>query len=295
MSGSEVPRNSVGAVVVNYNGAGVIERCVMSLVRNPSVSEVVVVDNDSSDTSVEDLRQSLLTVDTEASVEIVEANANLGYGRACNLGARRLQSDFILISNPDIVYETEAIDLLLEGLVVGKLGGIGPQIVNPDGSRYPSVRPFPSLLNAAMHSLVGEIWPGNPFSKRYKVDFAQANFKDRWISGASILMPLDLFRSLGGFDHRYFMYMEDVDLCKRILRKGFELGYCDRAVALHYQGFSSSQRPYFAAYAHHRSLAIYAKSDLSGIRRALLPIVLLGVLVRFSIRVALISIRRITK
>ena len=103
-------------------------------------------------------------------------------------------------------------------------------------------------------------------------------------------MPIELYRSVGGFDHRYFMYMEDVDLCTRILDSGFELGYCDEALAIHYQGFSSKQRPYFAAFAHHRSLAIYAMRTLRGPRRLLLPLVLIGVFVRFVIRVLSISL-----
>lgn len=284
--------SSVGVVVVNFNGDGVLERCVASLLMSPSVAEVIVVDNASSDSSVENLTRYVSSLDVTARVEIVETNANLGYGRACNLGARRLQSSYILISNPDIVYESGSIEKLLEMAIRRNLGGVGPMILNPDHSRYPSVRPFPSLLNAAMHSVLGEIWPANPFSKRYKVDFAQTTFKDRWISGASILMPIELYRSVGGFDHRYFMYMEDVDLCTRILDNGFELGYCDEALAIHYQGFSSKQRPYFSAYAHHRSLAIYAMSNLRGPRRLLLPLVLLGVFVRFAIRIGNISIRK---
>ncbi len=287
--------DSVGVVVVNFNGDGVVERCLRSLLLNTSVAEVVVVDNNSTDGSVETLKGFVAANKIDARIEIVEANANLGYGRACNLGARRLSSRYILISNPDIVYEAGAIDRLVEAQVRWDLGGVGPYIVNPDNSRYPSVRPFPSLVNAAMHSLLGEIWPTNPFTKRYRVDFAKVNFKDRWISGASILMPLELYRGVGGFDHRYFMYMEDVDLCRRILDKGFELGYCEEAVATHYQGYSSRQRPYFSAYAHHRSLAIYAISDLKGARRLLLPVVLLGVTVRFSIRMANISMQKLSK
>ncbi|MDA8196087.1 MAG: glycosyltransferase family 2 protein [Actinomycetota bacterium] len=292
MSNDNGVSNSVGVVVVNFNGDGILEKCVNSLLLNSTVSEIVVVDNASTDSSLKNLRTSLLGATSDVGVEIIEANANLGYGRACNLGARRLNSEFVLISNPDIEYEIGSVDRLVEELKLHELGAIGPQIINADKSRYPSVRPFPSLFNAAMHSLLGEIWPSNPFSKRYKVDVAKSIFSDRWISGASILMPLDLYRQVGGFDHGYFMYMEDVDLCRRILELGYEIGYCEDSIAIHFQGFSSKQRPYFTAFAHHRSLWVYSNRTLKGSRRILLPAVMVGIIVRFSIRVSNILIRK---
>lgn len=270
---------AVDAVVVNYNTAGHLAACVASL-RAAGVRQVVVVDNGSSDGS----KDVLAVADPGAAW--IDAGANLGYGRAANLGAAGLDGDYILVANPDLVVEPGALEALTSRLdAEADVGIVGPRILNADGTIYPSARTFPDMVDAMGHGLLGSVAPGNRFTRRYRLldwDHAGAARVD-WVSGACFLARREVWQRLGGFDPSYFMYLEDVDLCWRAAQAGIAVGYEPAATVVHVQGVSANQHPYRMLAAHHRSMWRFAWRSTRGAKRAALPVVAVGLAGRFAL------------
>jgi len=263
----------VAAVVVSYNSRRCLEGCLRSL-GAAGVERVIVVDNGSTDGS--------RAVAVAAGADWLESGANLGYGRAANLGARSMvvpEMPYLLIGNADIEFRPETVQTLVAALDADPgLGAVGPRICNVDGSLYPSARTFPDLLDAMGHGLLGLVAPRNRFTRRYRLldwDHAEAARVD-WISGACFLARRTAWDDIGGFDPSYFMYMEDVDLCWRFGQAGWGVGYEPGAEVVHVQGVSTDLHPYRMLIAHHRSMWRFAWRRTTGARRVALPIVFVG-------------------
>ena len=266
----------VGAVVVNYNTRDYLLQCLRSL-RVDGVARVVVVDNASVDGSGEALRQS------DPDAVLLPMTSNLGYGTAANRGVAAVDSDYVLILNPDAVVEPGTVKVLAAALDRDPgLAVVGPRMEEPDGSLYPSARCFPNLLDAAGHAFLGLVLPANRYTRRYRMldwDHSAPGEVD-WVSGACLLARRSAFRAVGGFDEAYFMYAEDVDLCWRLRRAGWRVGYEPGGRVMHSLGASSRQMPYRMILAHHRSLLRFASRSTTGPRRLLLPVVAAGLAVR---------------
>jgi len=154
-----------------------------------------------------------------------------------------------------------------------RLAACGPRLHNPDGSDYPSARTLPTIPVAVGHGLLGLWWPGNRFSARYRqldADPDVARLVDV-VSGAAIWLRRSALDDVGGWDERYFMYLEDTDLCWRLRRAGWDVAYEPSAVIEHEQGAVTSRRPYRMLLEHHRSAWMFARSRYTGARAVLLP------------------------
>ncbi len=246
-----------------------LARCLASL-RHGGVTDVVVVDNRSTDGSIA-LAQTL-----EVQSRLIRSPRNRGYGAGANIGARSTQRELLFICNPDLVTEPDAIERLTEALDARPDAAVaGPMLLEADGSVYSSGRTFPDLGDALGHGFVGLFWHDNPWTRRYRLlgdDQHRARDAD-WVSGAGFLVRREAFEAVGGFDEAYFMYVEDVDLCWRLHRAGWEVLYEPSARVVHEQGRSTSLRPYRMIAAHHRSILRFAGRSTSGRRRLLLPLV----------------------
>lgn len=256
-------------VVVNYNAGAALLACVESIMADTTVgpAEVVVVDNESGDGSVEALERA------HPEVTVVRAGENLGYARAANLGIAATGAAVTAVLNPDtVVRPGTAAALLARFEAEPDLGAVGPQLRNPDGSVYPSARTLPSLLVAVGHGLLFFVWPGNPFTRRYRqtdVDPAWPRDVD-WVSGAAVWLRRAALDDVGGWDERYFMYVEDVDLCWRLRRAGWRVAYEPAGVVDHLLGVSTARAPYRMIAEHHRSLLRFAARRFTGPKRVLL-------------------------
>jgi len=269
----------VAAVVVNYNGGEALARCVASLRRN-GIVDIVVVDNGSTDESIA-LLQAL-----DPSSRLVHSPRNAGYGAGVNLGARFTAAELLFVCNPDLVLEAEAIRILVESLDAHPgTAAVGPMLVEPDGSVYPSGRSFPTLGDSLGHAFAGLFWSDNPWTRRYRLlgdQQHQARDAD-WVSGASFLVRRGAFEAVAGFDEAYFMYVEDVDLCWRLHRAGWGVRYEPAARVVHEQGLSTSLHPYTMLVAHHRSILRFANRSTEGRQRSLLPLVALALVMRLAL------------
>lgn len=272
----------VGAVVVNHDAGAALQACVASL-RAEAVGDVVVVDNASSDASSE----ALVAADPDARV--VHSRRNLGYGAGANRGLALLDNEFVLVCNPDVIVHSGAMAALVAALHDDPSAAIaGPMILEAAGSRYPSARCFPSWVDAVGHALLSLLAPRNRFSRRYRRDdvVATSTVRVDWVSGACFLARRGVLSRLGGFDERYFMYLEDTDLCWRAARAGFGVLYVPAATVSHAQGLSTAKRPYRMLAAHHRSAFLFAARTATGWQRAALPLAAVLLALRLGVMAA---------
>jgi N-acetylglucosaminyl-diphospho-decaprenol L-rhamnosyltransferase len=277
----------VSAVVVNHEAGEALAACVASL-RAEGVSEVTVVDNASSDGSVEALRAA------DDTVNVVETGTNLGYGAGANRGIDVSGSELVLVSNPDVAVHRGALDALVEVLEADPaLAIVGPRILEADGTRYPSARRFPSLVDAAGHALLADLVPTNPFTRRYHMEYLDADEATEvdWVSGACFLARRRALEELHGFDESYFMYAEDVDLCWRARRAGWGVAYVPGASVTHLQGISTARQPYRMLVAHHRSVFRFATRTEQGWRRLTLPVTAVFLALRLAVMCARHALR----
>lgn len=260
-------------------------QCCIETLRAAGASRVVVVDNAVPPGAS---KRALGAESAHADrVEVLEIGVNLGYGSGANRGAAGCSSEFLLVCNPDVVVEVSALDRLVEALEAdSRLAIVGPKILEPDGSRYPSARRFPSLIESAGHALAGLVAPENRFTRRYRMtdlDTTEETTRVDWVSGSFMFWRRAVFEELGGFDEEYFMYGEDVDLCWRAHRAGWGVGYVPAASVTHVGGMMTRSRPYRMLLAHHRSALRFASRSLSGPRRALVPAIALALLGRLVV------------
>ena len=256
--------------MVNYEAGPLLAACVQSLLADNSAGAVdlVVVDNDSRDDSIAAL------VAAHPGVRVVRAPGNVGYARAANLGTAATKAPIVAVLNPDTVVEPGTAGALVSRLQrESRLAACGPRLRNLDGSDYPSARTLPSIPVAIGHGLLGLWWPRNPFTIRYRqldADPALPRLVD-WVSGAAIWLRRGALDDVGGWDERYFMYLEDTDLCWRLRSAGWEVAYEPAGIVVHVQGASASRRPYRMLLEHHRSAWRFARARFTGARAVLLP------------------------
>lgn len=256
--------------MVNFEAGPLLTACVASVLADTSAGpmELVVVDNGSRDDSVATL------LSAHPGVRVVAAPGNVGYARAANLGTAATKAPIVAVLNPDTVVEPGTAGALVSRLQrESRVAACGPRLRNLDGSDYPSARSLPSIPVAIGHGFLGLWWPTNPFTARYRqlgADPTVPRLVD-WVSGAAIWLRRRALDEVGGWDERYFMYLEDTDLCWRLRRAGWEVAYEPGGIVVHVQGASASRRPYRMLLEHHRSAWRFARARLTGARAALLP------------------------
>lgn len=221
---------------------------------------LVMADNGSTDGAPE------AAAAEHAFAEFLPTGGNLGYGTAINRAVTEIagrpddfDQRYVLVVNPDVSFEPGSIDELLAAAQRWPRGAaFGPRIAEADGTVYPSARAVPSLGSGIGHAVLGQVWPGNPWTARYLDDHDMVTERAAgWLSGSCLLLRRDAFDALGGFDERYFMYLEDVDLGDRLGRAGWQNVFVPSSVIRHDQGHAAKTVPEFTLRAHHRSAYLF--------------------------------------
>jgi len=255
--------HQVSAVVVDYFAGNDLVTCVNSL-RREGVERLVVVDNSTQGASA----AALAGLD----VVLVDTRVNSGYGRGMNRGVAFVgECRYLLLSNPDVQVHPHAVERLVSFMENNLDVGIaGPTIVDSTGATYPSIRIFPNVLLAGLHALLAPLWVGNPFTKRYRSP--GRNGQVDWVSGAFFITRTTAFQAVGGFDERYFMFAEDMDLCWRLQEAGWRVAVVPEATVTHIEGVSRARAPRAMVRAHHASALRFEARTARGARRLLLPL-----------------------
>lgn len=231
---------AVAVAVVSWNTRELLEACLRSLERDAAdgLVEVWVVDNGSTDGSVEAVRERF------PGVRLIEPGRNLGYGPAVNVVASRTSGPWVAAANADVELAPGAIEALLAaGAGDPGAGAVAPRLVLPDGSVQPSIQPFPSLWLSLLRNL-----RVHRVSRRVaaRLCLRGAWDPDRpsrvdWATGAFLVVRREAWDEVGGFDESQWMYSEDLDLCWRLHRAGWAVRFVPRAVVRHVRGAAAEQ------------------------------------------------------
>lgn len=258
------------AVVVNYHSGDELGACVDALLADDRAGsvEVVVVDNGSAAGEMDTLLLARPTV------TVVRPGANLGYARAANLGIAATTAPIVAVVNPDAMVATgTGATILARFRDDDRIGIVGPMITNPDGTVYPSARTAPGLGVAAGHAVLGEFAPRNRFTRAYRqldADPAVGREVD-WVSGAAVWFRRSALDRAGGWDERFFMFMEDVDVCRTVRRTGAIVWYEPTARVMHTVGTSRAAAPMRSIVMHHRAAYRYTEKWSTRFRWVTLP------------------------
>jgi len=231
-------------IIVNYLSKAKLANCLRSILEADLSGlsfEVVVVENNSGD----DLRA---LVGNYPFARLVVSEKNLGMGGGNNLGIKNSSGELILISNPDIIFKPQAIKILLEGIKNNsQISLVGPKLLNPDGSLQYSCARFPRWYMPILR----RTFVGN-FFKRALDRFSMRDFDHNqniavdWLFGACLLVQRSNFKDESLFDERFFMYFEDMDLCRRVWNRGQEVWYFSTAEVFHDHQRDSANKNIFS-------------------------------------------------
>jgi GT2 family glycosyltransferase len=226
----------VDVVVVSYNSAQSLRGAVEPLVNEAEIN-VFVVDNASNDNSLSAVRDLPLTR--------IALNSNRGFAHGCNTGWRAGSAPLVLFLNPDARIDGLGIQRLAEVVEDNPRVGIaGPRIANEDGSLDYSIRRFPRIRSAYAEAFfLQRLFPRVRWIDEVVRDASvyQRPAAVEWLSGACLLVKRDVLEELDGWDEGFFLYCEDIDLCKRAQEASFEVRYEPSAVATHVGGGSGSR------------------------------------------------------
>jgi GT2 family glycosyltransferase len=254
-----VPPVELSIVVLSWNTRELTLACLGALARDTAAGprEVVVIDNASEDGSAEAIAAAF------PDVRLVRNAQNAGYARGNNQGVALAQGAFVLLLNSDTEVRPGAVDRLVAFLKAHPgHGAVGPKLVNPDGSVQKACQRFPGLLTAlCFDTWIGRLWPGTLVERRYHYrDFDHLGSRDvEQPPGACFLMRTAEYRELGGFDEGLWLFFNDVDLCRRIWRRGRRIHYLAEAEVLHHGGASTKRFASMVVTWHRNRLAYYRK------------------------------------
>ena len=235
-------------IIVNWNGRDFLPACLLSIAANPPgvPYEVVVVDNASSDGSMEWLRSNeAKEIFPPGKFNVIESLENLGYGRANNLGIEQTTTPFVLVLNPDTTVGKNALDHLIQAAECDeKIGMSVPKVVGDDGSVKASVSTFPGALRVIVEGL--ELYRIVPGKIRGEWLLAQHWTYDRtrdvpMASGCAMMLKRTAINEVGAFNPEIFMYGEDIELCYRMNSGGWRIVFEPEAEITHIGAQSSAQ------------------------------------------------------
>lgn len=252
-------RDEIHVIIVNFRTPDLTIRCVESILSNNIVTRenIIVIDNASGDDSVAQIRAALPEINVKVSTD------NGGFGAGVNLGAESVSAKYLLVLNPDTYFEQDSVTPVLKRMDDDPDIGIASlDLINPDGTRQYGARRFYSLLDIAARRVK---WLGGLMQRRIRNHLMIAEtergdpFEAEWVMGTGIIIRSDVFKQLDGLDQRYFLYMEDVDLCARVWTSGSKVVYFPGFPLVHDHQRQSAASPIsFAGRTHLRSLALFA-------------------------------------
>lgn len=229
-------------IIVSFNTREILTDCVKSIVKHTKGInyEIIIVDNDSKDGSVERIKN---LEKTYSQVRLINAQANLGFGKANNLGAKKAQGEYLLLLNSDTLVFDNAIKESLENLKkIPSTGVYSCRLLNSDKTVQASGGHFPNFGNVFAWQffiddlpLIGNLIPSfHPQLSSYN-----RNKQMDWVTGAFMLIPKKVFDEAEGFDENIFMYTEEMELCYRLKKLGYQTIYQISPSIIHLGGASS--------------------------------------------------------
>jgi len=252
-------------VIVNYNVKEFLTQCLESIYRSKTeyAFEVIVVDNASADSGESRILKAFPEVRWIANTE------NIGFGRANNQGFEAAKGTYTLILNPDTVVQEDTLEVCIDYLKSHpEVGGLGIKGIDGTGQFLPeSKRGLPTPMTA-LWKITGlsRIFTKSSFFARYHMGHLDpdGNHKVDILVGCFMMVPTALLREVGGFDPRYFMYGEDIDLSYELLKTGHENHYISDSQIIHYKGESTKRGSLNYVKMFYQAMIIFARKQFSG-------------------------------
>jgi len=263
---------AVAVIIVSWNVRKPLQDCLESIFRLPKDEQprqVIVVDNASTDGTVTMLREQFSAVIVIANTE------NKGFAAANNQGLRQTQAPAVLLLNPDTIVHPGALPRLLQAFIDHpKAGVVGPKLLNADGSRQPSVRRLPTTAALAATALkLRHLWPSFPALKKHMAEDLDPEQEQvvGQVMGAAFLIRRELINSIGLLDEGFYVWLEEVDYCRRAADAGWETWYVPQALVTHLGEASFKQQPNVLRQRRWmRSVQHYAKKHFNIFQRVFL-------------------------
>ena len=286
-------------VIVNYNSGALLTDCVTSVLK-AGAAHAIIVDNASNDTSLNCLERAY---QADARIIIIRNHANLGFAKACNIGAQVSSAPYILFLNPDTTIEESTINRMIEVIdSEHDIGMVGGMLCNMDGTEQPGGRrvfptPRRAFIRAFGLSQLGRYFP-TLFSDflLHKEPLPTEPVRVEAISGACMLVSRETLEDVGPLDEGYYMHCEDLDWCMRYWQKGWQVFFVPDAKIYHVWGGCSRSRPIFVEWHKHKGMMrFYRKFFHHQYPGILMWLVGLGVWLRFGLIAIYYSARHVAR
>ena len=248
-------------IIVNYNGLKYLEECLKSLLQNLEgiIFEIVIIDNHSKDQSCEYIKNNF------PNVKLIESKNNNGFGRGNNEAVKDAKGEYLLLINNDTIVLDQIKPVLDFIKSDNKIGVVGINMRNANNDYIPAAGNFPNYRSVFQFQKLLDL--GAEFKTGL---FAKEYYEVDWLSGSFLLLSKDTFNKIEGFDQDYFMYVEDVDFCKKIANLGLKRIYLPKPKYIHFVGFNSKKNPMLV-----NGYKIYIKKHFSGYKKIIISFVLM--------------------
>lgn len=247
-------RPQLSIIIVNHRAEAVLQECLAAIAASdsPLSTEVIIVDNPKDDSREE------FDIPNGLNVKRIHTTGRRGFGSACNQGSAESNGECIMLLNPDVILDKQAIYEMYQAMSEKPEGSIVTgRLIGPDGDFQASCRRFPTLGNlflsrrSLLHKLFGiggRAYTLPDYGEITEVEAAAA---------AMMMMSKKTYEALSGFDEAFFLYLEDTDLCYRAAKKELKVYYVPKATGKHYWGLSTGQYRFRRILWHHRSILRY--------------------------------------
>jgi GT2 family glycosyltransferase len=243
----------LSVIIVNYNGSKFLENCLNSLHSKLSgISfEIIIIDNQSTDDSCAFIKKNY------PNVILIESKINYGFGKGNNEAVKHAKGEHLLLINNDTIVLNNLEPVLEIVKTDSSIGVAGINMLNANKEYIPAAGNFPNVKN--MFRLIKLL----DISFEFKTGiFSKTQYKVDWLAGSFWIIPRKIYQEINGFDEDYFMYVEDVDFCKRVADKGYKRVFLPQYSYIHFVGFSNAKKPLLIS-----GYKIYISKHLKGFNR----------------------------
>lgn len=279
-------RPAVSVAIVNFNGGPLVTKAVGSVLRSTVPVEVFVVDNGSSDGSLQSL-QALAR--DEPALTVIDAGQNLGFTRASNRALRCARADYVLLLNPDCLVQPDTLERMLRAIAnYPEVAMAGCLIRNPDGTEQAGCRrAIPTPWRTVVRVLhLNKLFPNRRRFRTFLLNLEplpEAPVTVEAISGAFMLVKRAAMEQVGLLDEGYFLHCDDLDWCMRFRAARWQILFVPDVEVVHYKGTSSKGRAVFVEWHKHKGMVrFYRKFFRRQYPGVLMSLVVVGVWLRFG-------------
>ncbi|MFN7044723.1 MAG: glycosyltransferase family 2 protein [Flavobacterium sp.] len=250
----------LSVVIVNYNGLRFLKDCLDSLVEklNSISYEIIILDNNSQDESCSFIKANY------PSINLIESKINYGFGKGNNEAVKHAKGKYVLLFNNDTIL-LDRLDSIITLLEQDKsIGLVGINMLDANQNYIPAAGNFPNFRNMFQFQKLLDL--GIEFKNG---KFSKEHYEVGWLSGSFLFLSKETYIKINGFDEDYFMYVEDVDFCKKVANIGLKRVFIPGLSYIHYVGFNKKKNPMLV-----KGYKIYINKHFKGIPLLLISIAL---------------------